>query len=84
MEENPSSLVTISHMDTTCSLKTTTRQHPTNSSSLDTTTTRLVASSSLDNTSNLVTRALANNDEEREMLKALMKKFDDIITQCQS
>ena len=79
VEENPRSLVTTSH-DTTCSLKTTARQHPTNSS-MDTSTTSLVASSSLDN---LVTRALANNDEEREMLRTLMKKFDDMIGKCES
>ena len=47
VKENPSSLVTSSHMDTTCSLKTTTRQHPINSI-LDTNTNSLVASSRLE------------------------------------
>ena len=53
-DENPSSLATTSHMDTTCSLKTTTSQNP-SSSSLDTTTTSLVASSSSDSPCSLKT-----------------------------
>jgi hypothetical protein len=82
-DTNSASLVSASSLDrdTTFSLKATTSQHPF-SSSLDATPTSLVAASSLDPTFS-VDKALASNDEEREMLKALMKQLDDMIRKCE-
>ena len=83
LDTNSASLVAASSLDrdTTCGIKATTSQHPF-SSSLDTTPTSLAATSSLDPTFS-VDKALANNDEEREMLKTLMKQLDDMIRKCE-
>jgi hypothetical protein len=72
-----SNLLTKSSLDTTpISMETTSTSIETTSSSMDTITTCLVASSSLDNP---CSQASTNYDEEREMLKAMLKVLEEMI-----
>ena len=78
-----SNLLTTSSLDTTptsmdttpISMDTTPTSMDTTSSSMDTIPTCLVASSSLDNP---CSKASTNYDEEREMLKAMLKVLEDM------